>query len=196
MGDFHTGQSGDHRLEIEQSFEAALRNLGLVRRVLGVPGGIFQYVSLNKRGRDAIGIARADERAEDLILGGDLAQLIEQSVLAARRRQIQWPPEPDLRRHRSVDECVERRKTADCQHLLNVGLARTDVPPDETVRPGEYTRLLGGRGNASRWNLRFIRCQWRGLRHGVKLKTAFHKSREFSTLELATLTGIEPVLPP
>src|SRR5207245_1920859 len=152
--------------------------------------------SLNNRGRDAIGIARADERAEDLILGGDLAQLIEQSVLAARRRQIQWPPEPDLRRHRGVDERVERRKTADCQHLLNVGLARTDVPPDETVRPRDYPRLLGGRESASRWNLRFIRCLCSGLRHGEKLKSAFHKSREFSGSEMATLTGIEPVLPP
>ena len=37
--DLQPGQIDDHRLEIQQRFEAALRDLGLVRRVGRVPAG-------------------------------------------------------------------------------------------------------------------------------------------------------------
>ena len=43
------GQVADHRLEIQQRFEPALGNLGLIRRVLRVPAGIFQDVALDDR---------------------------------------------------------------------------------------------------------------------------------------------------
>ena len=46
-------RSHDHRLEIQERLKPALRDLGLVRRVLGVPARIFQNISLNHRRRDA-----------------------------------------------------------------------------------------------------------------------------------------------
>ena len=61
--DIERGKIGNHRLKIKQRFESALREFGLIRRVGGVPAGIFQNVSLNDWRRDAIGITGADERA-------------------------------------------------------------------------------------------------------------------------------------
>ena len=52
VGDFEAGEIDDHGLEIQQGFESALRNFGLVRRVLGVPAGIFEDVALNHGRRD------------------------------------------------------------------------------------------------------------------------------------------------
>ena len=68
IGDVERGQVGDHRLEIEQRFEPALRDLGLIRRVGGVPAGIFQDVALDDRRHDAIGVAGANEVADDFVL--------------------------------------------------------------------------------------------------------------------------------
>ena len=100
-------RSADHRLEIQQRFEAALGNLGLIRRVLRVPAGIFQNVALDDRRRDAIVIAHADERAENLVLrrdgfqfgkrfkfalrGGKVEAFCPSRIFSARRRQSVRP---------------------------------------------------------------------------------------------------------
>ncbi len=49
VGDVQAGEVGDHGLEIEQGFEAALGDFGLVRGVLGVPAGVFEDVALDDR---------------------------------------------------------------------------------------------------------------------------------------------------
>ena len=41
VGDLQAGEIGDDGLEIQQGLQPALRNLGLVRRVGGVPAGVF-----------------------------------------------------------------------------------------------------------------------------------------------------------
>ena len=65
--DVELGQIDDHRLKIEQRFEPALRELGLVGRVGGVPARIFENIALNDRRSDAIVIASADKRARDFV---------------------------------------------------------------------------------------------------------------------------------
>ena len=77
VGDFQSGQIAHHRLEVQQHFQAALRNLRLVGRVLGVPAGIFQDVALNHRGRDAVVVTQADIGTEDLVLRGDRAEFVQ-----------------------------------------------------------------------------------------------------------------------
>jgi hypothetical protein len=44
VGHRQAGEVGDHRLEVEQRLEAALRDLGLVRRVRGVPAGFSRML--------------------------------------------------------------------------------------------------------------------------------------------------------
>ena len=51
----------DHLLEIQQRFEPTLRDFRLVRRVSGVPPGVFENVSLNDGRRDAVVVAGADK---------------------------------------------------------------------------------------------------------------------------------------
>src|SRR6202011_1016681 len=56
VGDLELSKIDNHRLKIEQRFEAALGQLGLVRRVSGVPAGIFENVPPNYRRGDKMGI--------------------------------------------------------------------------------------------------------------------------------------------
>ncbi len=56
----HARQVGDHRLEVEERLEAALRDLRLIRRVRRVPAGIFEHVPLDDGRRDRVVIAEAD----------------------------------------------------------------------------------------------------------------------------------------
>ena len=107
VGDVEAGEFADHRLEIQQRFEAALGNLGLIRRVLRVPAGIFQDVALNDRRRDAVVIAHADERAENLVLRRDFLQFGERIKFAAGSGQVQCFAEPDLFGDGGVDEFVQ-----------------------------------------------------------------------------------------
>ncbi len=89
VGDFHAGQIADHGLEIEQTFEAALRHLGLIRRVGRVPAGIFEHVAQDDAGRDAIGIAEAEIRFEKLIARGERAQVAQEFVFALAWRHFE-----------------------------------------------------------------------------------------------------------
>ena len=57
IGDFHAGEVHHHGLVVEQSLQSALRNLGLVRCVGGVPTRIFEDVSKDDRRRNRIVIA-------------------------------------------------------------------------------------------------------------------------------------------
>ena len=56
------GEVGDHRLEVEQRLEAALRDLRLVRRVRRVPGRVLEDVAQDHRRRVRAVVAHADER--------------------------------------------------------------------------------------------------------------------------------------
>jgi hypothetical protein len=57
VGDLHPRQLDDHRLKVDQRLEAALGNLSLVRRVLGVPAGVFEDVPLDNRRGDRVGVS-------------------------------------------------------------------------------------------------------------------------------------------
>jgi hypothetical protein len=56
-------------LIVEEGFQAALGDLGLIRGVRGVPAGVFHDGSTQDRRRYGSVIAKADERAEREIFG-------------------------------------------------------------------------------------------------------------------------------
>lgn len=74
IGDIEARELGDHRLEVEEGLEAALRDLGLVRGVCGVPGGVLENVALDDRRRDGAVVTHADRAAADLVLCGEFPQ--------------------------------------------------------------------------------------------------------------------------
>ena len=75
VGDIEPGEIADHGLEIEQGFQPALADLGLIRRIGRVPRRILQDVALDHRRQDRAGIALADQRGENLVLRRQLAHM-------------------------------------------------------------------------------------------------------------------------
>ena len=63
--DRHAGQVAHHRLEVDERFEPALRNLRLIRRVRRVPRGILEDVALDDARRVRAVVALPDERLRD-----------------------------------------------------------------------------------------------------------------------------------
>ncbi len=56
------GEVADHRLEVEQSLEPSLRDLGLVRRVGGVPARVLQHVPADDCRSDGAVVPHPDHR--------------------------------------------------------------------------------------------------------------------------------------
>ena len=133
VGDVEAGEVGDHRLEIQQRFEPALGNFGLVRRVLRVPAGIFQDVALDDGRRDAIVIAHADERAADLVLRRDFLQRGKRLVFAARGGQLQRFGQPDRLGHGGIHHGLQARIAEQLEHGGGFLRARADVAADKPV---------------------------------------------------------------
>ena len=142
------GQVRHHRLEVEQRFQPALRDLGLVGRVGGVPAGVLEDVALDHRGGEAPVVAHANEGAEHVVLRRHAAQRLEHLALALGRRQRQRPAQPDVLGHDGVDQLIERVVAEGLRHLANVVGARADVTRDKPVG-GEQPCERGGRRHHS-----------------------------------------------
>ena len=71
VGRFHARQVANHGLEVQQAFEPALRDFGLVRRIRRVPAWIFKHIAQNDAGRHAVAVAYSDIGPEQAVLGGD-----------------------------------------------------------------------------------------------------------------------------
>ena len=106
--DLETGEVRNHRLEVEQRFEPPLRDLRLIRRVGRVPAGVLEHIPLDYRRREAVVIAHAEVGSENLILRGELAQLLERLLLTDRGRGAQRVAEANILGYDGVDQCVER----------------------------------------------------------------------------------------
>jgi hypothetical protein len=84
VGHVHAGQIGDHLLEVQQRLQAALRDLGLIRRVGRVPGRILEYIAQDDVRRMGAVIALADQAAQDFVLAGERTQIGECRRFIAR----------------------------------------------------------------------------------------------------------------
>ena len=84
--DRKSGEIGDHRLEVEQRLEPALRDFGLVGRVRGVPGRVLQNVAADHRRRVRAVIAEPDHRCRDGVHRRDRAQFLGDLDLGRRGR--------------------------------------------------------------------------------------------------------------
>ena len=132
--DLERGQVGDHGLEVEERFEAALRDLGLVGRVGGVPAGIFQDVALDDGRDDAIGITGADEIAHDLVLLRKLAQLGERFLFGFPGREIEGMRQANVFRDGRINQVVEIFEADSGEHGADFVVVRPDVPGDKATQ--------------------------------------------------------------
>gem|GEM_PF-2673333 len=143
VGDLHAGQVGAQGLEVDQRFHAALRDLGLVRGVSGVPRRVFQHVAQDDvRGEGAV-VPLADEGAEHLVPVGDGADLGQCFHFGQRAGQRQCGRRLDARRHDGVGQCVQRGVADHVEHLRDFGVVGADVAFNERV---VVFKLAQGRG--------------------------------------------------
>ncbi|MCY1217590.1 hypothetical protein D9M72_295080 [compost metagenome] len=131
VGDGHAREVAHHRLEVEQGFHAALRDLGLVGRVGGVPGGVLQDVAQDHARRVRAVVALADEALEHLVLRRQRLQLGQRVGLGDRRGQAHRPGAADGRGHDAVDELRARFRADHRQHARLVRRIDADVAGEE-----------------------------------------------------------------
>ena len=134
VGDLHPRQIRDGGLEVQQRLQAALRDLGLVRRVRGVPAGVLEQVAADHRGRHAAVVAETDERPPPLVAGGQRAHPRQELRLRFGGGQVEGRREADARRDRLVQQGVERRRPDHREHAVEIRRARSDVPVREAGR--------------------------------------------------------------
>ena len=109
VGHVQPGQVADHGLEVQQRLEPALTDLGLIGRVGGVPGRVFQDVAQDRRRRGGAVIALTDQRGQNLVLTRHL-------LSCGRARRVPSSPGPspaaqflpDRGRDGGVDQIVQR----------------------------------------------------------------------------------------
>ena len=142
--DRQRGEVADHGLEVEHRLEATLRDLRLVGRVGGVPGGGLEHVAPDHGGRERVGVPEPDHLRHHGVLGGDRAKVGEDLLLAARGRQVERPHGADGGGYGGVHERVEGVVAELRQHVVGLGAARSDVPVGEL--DGGRRRADGGVG--------------------------------------------------
>ncbi len=89
IGNGQAGKVADHRLEVQQAFQAALGNLRLVRRVLRVPSRVFKNVAQDDARRMGIVIALADIVAANLFFSEISFSSRRYSASLMSRRHVQ-----------------------------------------------------------------------------------------------------------
>ena len=109
VADLHARERDHGGLEVQQRFEAALRNLGLIGRIGGVPRGILEDVARDGGGNRAGVVTHADERPQAAVALGQSADVACEFVLAhALRGQRERFLEPDGVRNDLRDQLVDR----------------------------------------------------------------------------------------
>ncbi|CUK20922.1 hypothetical protein RUE5091_04573 [Ruegeria denitrificans] len=127
VGHVQPGQVADHGLEVQQRLKTALADLGLIGRVGGVPGRVFQDVAQDRRRRGGAIIPLTDQRGQNLVLARHLLHVKERITLGHRRTPVQRFLLPDRRRNRGVDQLVQRLEADHLEHVAHLGGRRADV---------------------------------------------------------------------
>ena len=144
VGQVHAAQIADEGLEVEERLQPALADLGLVGRVGGVPSRVLEHVAGDDRRHHRAVVAHADERRERLVPLRQGSQLGRDLALAPGSGQGQRLVVADGRRHRFVDELVERGHTELGQQGSALRAVGADVAGRELSLPFEL---------AERWTI-------------------------------------------
>ena len=150
VGNRHAGQVADHGLEVHQCLHAALRNLGLVGGVGGVPGGVFQNVAQDHARRVRAVIALADVAFKQAVLLRESLEFGQSGRFGDGRGQVHGLRAGDAARHDGFNQGAARGLTDHAQHVLFVGSADADVACDEFGRVFEVAKRAEG-GHQHAW---------------------------------------------
>jgi hypothetical protein len=155
-GELKPGQVCNHLLEVQQRFQPALADFGLVGRIGGVPAGVFQDVAQDDLGRDAAIVPHADHRGEQPVAPCDAAQVGQGVALGQGSGKVEWLPCTDVGRDDLVHQVVERPGADGVQHVADLGITRADVTRNEVgagLQVGQAL-ALGCHAGSSCWCVR------------------------------------------
>ncbi len=130
------GEVGHHRLEGQQHLEPALADLGLVRGVGGVPGGVLEHVAANHGRSDGAVVAEADHRPAGTVHGRVAGEFGSGGRLVERGWQVECVLQQNVAGHGRRGEGVQRVETDRLEQFLPVVAYGTDV----TVRENCHAR--------------------------------------------------------
>ena len=120
-------QIAHHRLEIQQRFQATLRDLRLVGRIGSVPTGVLQDVPHDRLGHDGAVVAQADVTAEALVARAERTHVLQVFQFRERIAHIQRLLQADGAGNGLLDQFIDRAHTDRLQHRLGVVGIRADV---------------------------------------------------------------------
>lgn len=134
VGDGETGEVSDHGLEVEQRLKTALADFSLVGSVAGVPGRVLKDVALDD-GRNLDGVVTTTVHPDLLFVVGvnGLELLGNASLSVSLGLDSLLGRKHDVLGNDLVEEAIKSlgTRTESLEHLLNVGVARTNVAGGE-----------------------------------------------------------------
>ncbi len=152
VGGRQTGEVGDDRLEVEECLEPALRDLRLVGRVGGVPGGVLEHVAQHDRRGVRVVVAEPDHLDQPAVAPSQGTKLRQCLGLGGRLGQVQRAQRPDRLRDCGGGQLVERAKPDGLEHLRDLGVGWADMPRRERrccLELGQGDLRRAGHGGSS-----------------------------------------------
>ena len=143
IGDLHPGQVDDRLLEVQQGFQAALADLGLVRRVGGIPGRVLQHIAFYHRRHDGVVIAHADHGGEHAVSPAHAAQAHTDLAFADGPGQRQRLFGYDGFGNGPVDNLFQVVQAQESRHFPDLAPVRADVTAGEPAPHFEFFQLHG-----------------------------------------------------
>ena len=165
VGHRQAGQIADHGLEVQQSLQPPLRNLGLIGGIGGVPGRIFQNIPLDGGRGDGAVIALTDQAGHHPVFRRHLAHFRQQRMFG-QRRPAERRGLPDRGGHRLGDQLVEVLHADGLEHLGHFRGAGADMAAvGEIIGVIGGGRIAHGRGSGLACQEGFHRARQRPVRH-------------------------------
>ena len=106
VGQRHGGERRNHRLVVEEGFNTALRNLGLIGGVGGVPAGVLEHVAQNHGRGIGVVMAHSDEGTVHFVLGHLGVDEVEVFALLHPFGQVERLRQADGCRHGLLNQFV------------------------------------------------------------------------------------------
>ena len=140
VSNLQAGQLHHGVLEVQQSFQATLRNLSLVGSVGSVETGVLQNIAAQNSGGHSVVVTGANHLCQDLILSGVAGNLRKSFMLRQRGGKLQLAVEANLRGDDSVHQRIQGRISQGFEHLLCV----CGTGAEMTINKGHRVLLLVG----------------------------------------------------
>jgi len=153
VGELQAGEVDHHLLVVQQGFEAALGDLGLVGRVGGVPARVLEHVAQHDRGDVGAVVALTDQGFFHHVAAGDGLQAGKRLVLGHRAGERQRRREADAGGHGLRDQGVDVGDADARAHAPDLARIGAEVAVDEGVALLEAGERGGkqGVGHGQAW---------------------------------------------